>query len=149
MKITEILATEHRIFLSVFGQIERALNEVVTLTEVRMLARIVEGMLHSHSETETELAFLALDHALQDKGQLDRLHEEHDEIDTSLHLVHSAGNVAQARLLLQTAIGASRRHFAFEEQSIFPLIDSTLQPETLSGLGEAWRQHLDPQPAAH
>jgi hemerythrin-like domain-containing protein len=140
MKITEILATEHRIFLDVFDQIERALTEVTTLTAARMLARIVEEMLESHARTETELAFLALDHVLHDKGQLDRLHEEHDEIDTNLHLVHLADDVAQARRRLQTAIGASRRHFAFEEQSFFPLLESALQPATLAGLAAAWRQ---------
>ena len=147
MKITEILVAEHRIFLSVFDQIERALPGVTTLTEARMLARLVEGMLESHARTETELAYLALDHVLQDKGQLDRLHEEHHEIDTSLHLVHLAGDVARARLMLQTALGASRRHFAFEEQSVFPLIESALQSETLAGLAATWMQRFEAQPA--
>jgi hemerythrin-like domain-containing protein len=147
MKITEILVAEHRIFLSVFDQIERALPGVTTLTEARMLARLVEGMLESHAGTETELAYLALDHVLQDKGQLDRLHEEHHEIDTSLHLVHLAGDVARARLMLQTALGASRRHFAFEEQSVFPLIESALQSETLAGLAATWMQRFEAQPA--
>jgi hemerythrin-like domain-containing protein len=143
MKITELLVAEHRIFLSVFDQIGRALLGVTTLTEARMLARLVEGMLESHAGTETELAYLALDHVLQDKGQLDRLHEEHHEIDTSLHLVHLAGDSARARFLLQAAIGASREHFAFEERTVFPLIESALQPETLAGLAATWMQHLE------
>jgi hemerythrin-like domain-containing protein len=147
MKITEILVAEHRIFLSVFDQIERALSGVTTLTEARKLARLVEGMLESHAGTETELAYLALDHVLQDKDQLDRLHEEHHEIDTSLHLVHLAGDVARARLMLQTALGASRRHFAFEEQSVFPLVESALQSETLAGLAATWMQRFEAQPA--
>jgi hemerythrin-like domain-containing protein len=147
MKITEILVAEHRIFLSVFDQIERALPGVTTLTEARMLARLVEGMLESHAGTETELAYLDLDHVLQDKGQLDRLHEEHHEIDTNLHLVHLAGDVARARLMLQTALGASRRHFAFEEQSVFPLVESALQSETLAGLAATWMQRFEAQPA--
>ena len=147
MEITEILVAEHRIFLSVFDQIERALSGVTTLTEARMLARLVEGMLESHAGTETELAYLALDHVLQDKGQLDRLHEEHHEIDTSLHLVHLAGDVARARLMLQTALGASRRHFVFEEQSVFPLIESALESETLAGLAATWMERLEAQPA--
>ena len=147
MKITEILVAEHRIFLSVFDQIERALSGVTTLTEARKLARLVEGMLESHAGTETELAYLALDHVLQDKDQLDRLHEEHHEIDTSLHLVHLAGDVARARLMLQTALGASRRHFVFEEQSVFPLIESALESETLAGLAATWMERLEAQPA--
>jgi hypothetical protein len=147
MKITEILVAEHRIFLSVFDQIERALSGVTTLTEARKLARLVEGMLESHAGTETELAYLALDHVLQDKDQLDRLHEEHHEIDTSLHLVHLAGDVARARLMLQTALGASRRQFAFEEQSVFPLVESALQSETLAGLAATWMQRFEAQPA--
>jgi len=148
MKITEILVAEHRIFLGVFDQIERALAGVATLAEARMLARLVEGMLESHAGTETELAYLALDHVLQDKNQLDRLHEEHHEIDASLRLVHLAGDVPRARLLLRTAIATSRKHFAFEEQSVFPLIESSLQPETLAGLASTWSEHSEEQPAA-
>lgn len=148
MTITEILVAEHRIFLGVFDQIERALAGVTTLNEARMLARLVEGMLESHAGTETELAYLALDHVLQDKGQLDRLHEEHQEIDTTLHLVHLAGDVARARLLLQTAIGVSRKHFAFEEQFVFPLVESALHPETLAGLATTWREQFEGQPTA-
>jgi hemerythrin-like domain-containing protein len=49
--------------------------------------------------------------------------------------------------MLQTALGASRRHFAFEEQSVFPLIESALQSETLAGLAATWMQRFEAQPA--
>ena len=87
MKITEALITEHRVFLSVFDQIERVLPRLTTLAEVKALAGVIEGLLEDHAETETNLAFLALDHVMHHKGQLDRLHAEHHEIDASLHQV--------------------------------------------------------------
>src|ERR1039458_839528 len=68
MKITEALVAEHKIFLSVFDQIVRALPSFTTPAEVSTMARIVEGLLAGHAETETNLAYLALDHVLADNG---------------------------------------------------------------------------------
>jgi hypothetical protein len=149
MKITEALITEHRVFLSVFGQIERVLPRLTTLAEVKVLASIIEGLLEDHAETEMNLAYLALDHVMHNQGQLDRLHEEHDEIDASLHQVQKAGSCAEARRLLRAAIRASRDHFGFEEQSVIPLLEVVLRSETLIGLGATWAQRfkvLHPSP---
>jgi hemerythrin-like domain-containing protein len=144
MKITQVLVAEHRVMLSVFDQIERALPSLTTLPEVRMLATIIEGMLEGHGQAESELAYLALDHVLEDRGQLDRLHEEHQEIDSSLHGVHSATSFADARRLLAAAILASRKHFLFEEQLVFPLLERVLGEDTLNELTSAMieRMHL-------
>ena len=60
--------------------------------------------------------------------------------------VGDALGVARARLMLQTALGASRRHFVFEEQSVFPLVESALESETLAGLAATWMERLEPQP---
>lgn len=147
MKITEALVTEHRIFLSVFDQIERVLPRLTTLAEVKALASVIEGLLEDHAETETNLAYLALDHIMYHKGQLDRLHEEHHEIDASLHQVQKAGSCAEARRLLKAAIRASRDHFRFEEQSVFPLVENVLRGETLIELGASWAQRFEVLPS--
>ena len=34
----------------------------------------------------------------------------------------------------------SRAHFRYEEENIFPLIERTLQRETLLRLGDAWQK---------
>lgn len=148
MKITEALITEHRIFLSVFDQIERVLPRLTTLGEVKALAGVIAGLLENHAETETNLAYLALDHVMHNKGQLDRLHEEHDEIDASLHQVQKAGRCAEARRLLKVAIQASRDHFRFEEQSVFPLLENVLLGETLTELGATWLQRFEVLPSS-
>ena len=142
MKITEVLVTEHRIFVHVFDEIERALPRLTTLAEVRTLAGLVESLLTDHAGTETDLAYLAFDHVLQDKGQLDRLHQEHQEIDASLRQVQTAGDCAAACRLLETALRASREHMRFEEQSVFPLLERALQPETLTELADTWALRL-------
>ena len=140
MRITEALVAEHTIFLKVFDQIERVLPSLATPAEVQTMASIVEGLLEGHAKTETNLAYLALDHVMEHKGELKRMHQDHDEIDDRLRKVHSASSCAQARRLLKSAIAASREHFRAEERSVFPLLERTLQEETLTELGRDWMQ---------
>jgi hemerythrin-like domain-containing protein len=140
MRITEALVAEHTVFLNVFEQIERVLPSLTTPTEVQTMAGIVQGLLESHAKTETDLAYLALDHVMEHNGELKRMNQDHHEIDDRLRKVHAAGTCAQARRLLKSAIKASREHFRAEERSVFPLLERTLQEETLSGLGETWMQ---------
>lgn len=145
MKITEALVAEHIIFLSVFDQIEKVLPSLTTPTEVGTMASIVEGLLEAHAKTETDLAYLALDHVLQQNGELKRMHQDHHEIDDRLHKVHSANTCAEARRLLKEAIRASREHFRAEELGVFPFLEKSLQPETLAELGKSWMRR---QPAS-
>jgi hemerythrin-like domain-containing protein len=148
MKITEALVAEHTIFLSVFDQIERVLPSLTTPAEVRTMASIVEGLLEGHAQTETNLAYLALDHALADNGELNRMHQDHHEIDDRLRKVHTANTCAEARRLLKLAITATREHFRGEERSVFPLLVKVLQEETLAELGQSWLQR-PPAAARH
>jgi hemerythrin-like domain-containing protein len=140
MKITEALVAEHNTFLAVFDQIERVLPSLATHTEVSTMANIVEGLLESHAKTETNLAYLALDHVLEQNGDLKRMHQDHHEIDDRLCGVHTAKTCAEARRLLKAALLTSREHFQLEERSVFPLIEKVLQKETLLELGQTWLQ---------
>ncbi|HTX65536.1 MAG TPA: hemerythrin domain-containing protein [Opitutaceae bacterium] len=140
MTITEVLVTEHRTFERVFAEIERALGRATTLGEVQNLARLVEALLTDHGAAEAELAYLAVDHVLQDRGQLDRLHQDHHEIDASLRAVQSAGGAAEARRLLAAALQTSRQHMLLEERAIFPVLERALQPVTLVELAAAWTE---------
>ena len=140
MKITEALVAEHTIFLSVFDQIERVLPSLTTPAEVGTMARIVEGLLEGHAKTETNLAYLALDHVLEHNGELKRMHQDHHEIDDRLRKVHAANTCAEARRLLKMAITASRAHFQGEERSVFPLLEKAMHAETLTALGKTWMQ---------
>jgi len=140
MKITEALVAEHTIVLGVFDQIERALPSLNTPAEVGTMARIVEGMLEGHAKTETDLAYLALDHVLAHNGELKRMHQEHQEIDDRLRKVHTAKTCAEARRLLKAALVTSREHFHGEERSVFPLLEKALQEETLTELGKSWME---------
>ena len=148
MKITEALVAEHIIFLGVFDQIERVLPSLTTHTEVRTMASIVEGLLEGHAQTETDLAYLALDHVLAANGELKRMHQDHHEIDDRLRKVHTANTCAEARRLLKLAITSTREHFRGEERSVFPLLEQVLQKETLTELGQGWLQR-QAVPASH
>ena len=138
MKITEALTAEHTIFLGVFDQIERALPSLATPTEVRTLASVVQGLPEGHAKTETDLAYLALDHVLAHNGELKRMHQDHQEIDDRLRKVHSARTCAEARRLLKGALQSSREHFRNEEKGVFPYLEKTLREETLTELGKTW-----------
>jgi hemerythrin-like domain-containing protein len=140
MKITEALVAEHNTFLTVFDHIERVLPSLATQTEVRTMASIVEGLLESHAKTETSMAYLALDHVLEQNGELKRMHQDHREIDDRLRNVHTANTCAEARRLLKAALLASREHFQLEERNVFPLLEKVLQRETLLELGQTWLQ---------
>jgi hemerythrin-like domain-containing protein len=138
MKITEALVAEHSIFLGVFDQIERALPSLTTPAEVKTMASVVEGMLEGHAKSETNLAYLALDHVLAQNGELKRMHQDHHEIDDRLRQVHTTSTCAEARRLLGAAIAASREHFRPEERSLFPMLEQVLQEDTLTELGQSW-----------
>lgn len=140
MKITEALVAEHAAFAAVLDQVERVLPELASPAEVKRLGGLVEGMLRSHGHGETNLAYVALDQALEHRGLLDRLYRDHHEIDVRFQRVRAAQDLHESRLLLRAAVLATREHFQAEEQCVFPLIEEMLRDDTLTELGEAWLQ---------
>ncbi len=138
MKITEALAAEHLIFLGIFDEIERALPRLATLAELRTMAALIERILTPHAATE-KVTLLALDHVLSHQGALQRLHHDHHEIDERLKQVRAASRCAEARRLLKISIASSREHFRLEEKELFPLLEKSLQADTLRELARTWR----------
>ena len=136
--ITRALIMEHAVFSDVFDQIERVLTGSPSAPEVKVLASVVEGLLRGHGETETNLAYSALDHALADRQALDRLYQDHHEIDDHFKRIHRAEDAAEAQRLLKKALAATREHFRREEKNVFPMLEQTLQPDTLLALGREW-----------
>jgi hemerythrin-like domain-containing protein len=138
--IIETLVMEHVVFRTVFDEIERVLPGLNSTQEVTVLSTVVEGVLGRHAEMETNLAYAALDHVLAEKGTLDCLHQDHQEIDHNFKRVHGARSLAEAQRLLKKALAASREHFQREERVVFPLLERVLPGETLIDLGETWLQ---------
>lgn len=136
--ITKALIMEHAVFSDVFEQMEKVLASAPSVPEIKVLALVVEGLLQSHGETETNLAYSALDHALADKDALNRLYQDHHEIDDHFKRIHRATDAAEAQRLLKKALAATREHFRREEKTVFPMLERTLQPETLTTLGREW-----------
>ena len=138
LPITQALITEHTVFTTVFNAIEHQLPGLRTVEEVKLLGALVEALLQEHGATETDLAYVALDHALDHEGQLEKLHQDHHEIDSCLHKVQTATTLADARHLLRLALRSSRKHFQREERNVFPLLEKMLRAETLGQLGDGW-----------
>ena len=138
MKITDVLTAEHAAFARLFDLVERALVACRTVGEVRMLAGLVEGLLHHHGAAEEHLVYSVLDHVLEEKGDLNRMHQDHKEIDMQLHQLATDPDLARARQRLKAALAACREHFRSEEDGVFPLIHRVLRSETLTELGETY-----------
>jgi len=138
--ITKALIMEHAVYCGVFDQIERALAGAPSASEVKLLALVVEGLLSRHGETETNLAYAALDHTLADRGALNRLHQDHHEIDHQFKRLQRATDAAEAQHRLKRALAATREHFRREEKTVFPMLEQTLQPNTLWLLGQKWME---------
>lgn len=141
MSITDVLVAEHVAFAALFDQMQASLPACRTVAEVALLARLVEGVLRHHGEAEEHLVLTALDHLLAERGQLDALHHEHQELDQRLRQVGATADLPEARRRLMAVLTASRKHFRGEERDVFPRIERVLQPDSLARLGEAFLQH--------
>jgi hypothetical protein len=147
VKITDALTAEHTVFLRTFEQLEGRLPTLTEVAEVNLLAELVEAQLQIHAAQEANLAYLALDHVLAERQELDRMHQDHHEIDIRLKQAQSARSCAEACQLLRSAIAASRDHFRQEEEVLFPLLEQWLSPETLAELGRSLLRRRPAVPA--
>jgi hemerythrin-like domain-containing protein len=143
MKITEILVAEHAVFHNLFDHIEKTLPRLKTLAEVKSLAATLDALMRPHACTEDDLLIGPLEHCLEQIGQRETFHEEHDEIDAQLAEVQKARGPKQARDLLLRAVLRSREHFDKEERVVFPLAERVLKAKTLSGLGDEWMKRRE------
>src|SRR5262245_27339084 len=133
-RIIDVLTIEHTVLCTLFSEIDDLLPKVRTVDEVRLLSRLVEGVLSHHADVEENLAFAALDHVLAEKHQLGQLHQDHEEIDACLRNAGSTTELTKAVQMLKAGLEASRAHFRQEEQAIFPLFEKLLAPTTLETL---------------
>jgi hypothetical protein len=133
--ITNFLTTEHALFCELFDEIDRLLPGVRTAAEVRLLSRLVEGVLSRHADVEQNLAYAALDHALAEKGEMNQLYQDHEEIDACLHHATLAKEFVEAVRFLKAGLKASREHFRREEETVFPLFEKLFDPAALEALG--------------
>jgi len=143
MKITEILVAEHAVFHNLFDHLEKNLARFKTLAEIKSLACALDALMRPHANTEDDLLIGPLEHCLEQIGQSETFHEEHDEIDARLAEVQKARGPKQARKLLLAAVLRSREHFDKEERIVFPLAERLLKAKTLSNLGEEWMKRRD------
>jgi len=143
MKITEILVAEHAVFHNLFDHIEKNLPRLKTLAEAKSLAATLDAVMRPHANTEDVLLMGPLEHCLEQIGQRETFHEEHEEIDAQLAQVQKARGPRQARELLRQAVLRSREHFDKEERIVFPMAEQLLKARTLSNLGDEWKKRRD------
>ncbi len=137
--IIDVLVIEHQVFLTLFDEIERTLARLKNVGEVRMLCRLIAGLLHNHGEEEANLIYIALDHVLLERHQLTRLNHDHHELDVVLKKVEELEDLGEARRQFKITLAMARAHFNDEEQNVFPVIERVLHRATLVELGNVWK----------
>ncbi|MEN9573839.1 MAG: hypothetical protein RL514_1694 [Verrucomicrobiota bacterium] len=138
MKITDALLAEHVVFHNLFDYVERTAPKLRTLGEVRALAGLVGAMQAAHGQVEDELVMEPLAHCLDNLGQNEAIHAEHEHVETLLAQLRTCRELAKAKKLLHNVVVFSRQHFDREERVIFPLAEKWLKPKTLQTLGTEW-----------
>ena len=152
MNITEELVAEHAVLCQLFDHVEEELPGITSLESVTMLARLVEKLLVSHGEAEENFVLCALDHSLEDQGRRERFYQEHRELDERFREIQSAADALTARRLFHSALMASRNHFRFEEETLFPFANRVLSADVLLELGQSrvpMRDEISPESRPH
>jgi Hemerythrin HHE cation binding domain len=137
MKITDALLVEHGLLCVTLDFVAKYLRQVKELTEVKLLAGMLERLLDAHGKGEEHFMMVPFDHILEDHGQREQMRLAHLEIDGRLNEVQSATNLTVAKRLLKDAISTTRKHFKSEEEVVFPQFEKLLTVSTLNSLGKA------------
>jgi hemerythrin-like domain-containing protein len=132
--ITDALRTEHAAFRRLSGVIGGMLPTTRTPSDVHLLATIVARLLREHGQVEDHLLYATFDHLQFDQGGLQRLADEHKELDGALEDVMAAGDLADARDRLEGVLARVSDHFDLEETRFFPAIDDGVSVELLTEL---------------
>ena len=143
MKITEALIAEHGVFHGLFDYIERTVPALKTLAEVKAIAGLLDATLDPHSRVEEELFIEPLDHCMDQLGQTQGFHGEHEEIEATLDAIQQCKSAKAARKLLLEGVRACRQHFDKEERVVFPMGERLLKAKTLNALGSEWQKRRE------
>ena len=139
MNIILALVAEHRLFLATFASIEAALPSTRRVASVRRLARDVEAMLGLHARAEEDLVLLSLEQLPKHQAWCRTFQRQHQEIDSNLTQALVTKELATAKRQLRQAFQYSRRHFAYEERKVFPLLQKWIARDILEKLGRIWK----------
>ncbi len=138
MKITDALLAEHIVFHHLFDHIEKTAPRLNTLAEVCVLADLLESMLVKHSKSEDELLMNYLDDSIEQLGQRETFHEEHELIEAHLNHVRAEPDLNRCRQKLIDAVVGARKHFDKEERLLFPLAERVISYHNIMKLGRQW-----------
>ncbi len=130
-------------FHHLFDHIESAAPRLKTLAEVKSLSMLVDKVMAPHSKTEDELFIGSLEHCMEQIGQSETFHHEHEFIEETLVKVGKARTLKEGKRLLLGAIATARKHFDKEERIVFPMAERVLKAKTLSDLGDEWMKRRE------
>jgi hemerythrin-like domain-containing protein len=137
MTIIDSLIVEHRVFLTLFDQVEQLVPGLQSLAEVQFMSNLMGNLLQDHIATEEGLTYRAMEHVVADKESLERSKHYHVDLVQRLNRIQKVTTAEAARSELLAVMQATREHINDEEQNIFPLMEAVLHESTLTALGEA------------
>ncbi len=140
MTLLEALLGEHGALYAIFEHLEQALNDEITLEEIRAKEAVLRSVLISHATLEDELLFPALERAIGPDGPLAVMRMEHDRIEEALGWLAQVESVDECRKLLAETLEFTRQHFSKEEQVLFGIARSNLDADQLVDLGREWAE---------
>lgn len=125
MKVTECLNTEHGVFLTQLGVLERMLKENASPAELRAATLAIAEPVERHRDAEESILYPAIrEHFGQDFPPVQVMEAEHKEIEHFLRGVASGdGNVPD---LVRGFIDILREHIAKEINVLFPMAEQRI-----------------------
>lgn len=130
MKVTECLNTEHGVFLTQLGVLERMLKEKSPVEELRAVMLAVAEAVEKHRDAEEKILYPAI---LREFGEgfppIQVMEAEHKEIERYIHGVASRnGNIPD---FVRGFIDVLRQHIAKEINVLFPLAEQRISGTNL------------------
>lgn len=122
MKVTECLNTEHGVFLTQLGVLERMLKEKAPTGELRAVTLAIAETVEKHRHAEEKILYPAI---LREFGEgfppIQVMEAEHKEIDRFIRGVASGdGSIAD---LVRGFIDVLRQHIGKEINVLFPMAE--------------------------
>lgn len=139
MKITDGLLGEHALFYQLFEALEDVMSSASTPEEIHRAFEPVGRGILSHAAIENDILFTAIARGGSENGITAAMRAEHREIETLSSAVSRARSLDEARRAAQQLIDLLRDHFQREEQILFPLCETALEPSQLEALGDRYK----------
>jgi len=134
MDIIDAFIAEHAVFRVQLDELERSVNRLGTLEQLKAQFAILAVGILTHAKLEDELLF----DPFNAKLDIEAARSEHEMIERLVADVAKQDDASGLQDLLSQAIQAQRRHFESEEKAVFAGARKVLSSHELERLGAGY-----------